>query len=96
MLSLTIEKLVLLLSHYGYAVLFPLAVIEGPAVSVLAGFAVSLGYLNGIAVFLVLLLGDVVGDALHYALGRWGRKSFIERWGKYVGLNYERVMKLEE
>ena len=95
MLHLTIDSLIQLISNYGYAIVFPLSVIEGPAVCVLAGFAVSLGYLGPIGVFITLMLGDVVGDALYYALGRFGRKSFIDKYGKYLGLNARRIEMLE-
>ena len=80
-----------LLTHYGYFLLFPVAVVEGPIVSVIAGFLASLGYLNLYLVYLVVVAGDLVGDALCYAIGRWGQKKILKRWGHYIGLGPERL-----
>jgi membrane protein DedA with SNARE-associated domain len=85
-----------LLLRYRYALLFPIAVIEGPIISVLAGFFVSTGQMNFLAVFLIVVAGDIVGDAGWYALGRWGSRTMIPRYGHYVGLTPARIKKGEE
>jgi membrane protein DedA with SNARE-associated domain len=87
----TLPNIITLLEAYGYVMIFPIAIVEGPIVAVLAGFLVSLGHLNWLLVFLVLMAGDMVGDTLYYALGRWGGRGFLHRWGKYVGLTEDRA-----
>lgn len=64
-------------------------------VAVIAGFLVSTGHLNWFITFCVLMAGDIVGDTLYYALGRWGGRGFIQRWGKYFGVSEKRVHALE-
>jgi len=59
------------LSHYGYVALFVLAVVEGPIVTILAAFLASRGVLSVPAVYVTVVLGDLAGDALYYAVGRW-------------------------
>jgi membrane protein DedA with SNARE-associated domain len=59
------------LALYGYAALLPLAVIEGPAVTVLAGVLAANGVLDLTIIYPVVVVGDLVGDLLHYAVGRW-------------------------
>lgn len=94
--SLTVGKALAVLTQYKYAALFPLVALEGPIISVLAGFLASLGIFNFLAVFSVIVAGDVTGDFLHYAVGRWGRKKFIDRWGHNFGVTNERVARIEK
>ncbi|HZL01197.1 MAG TPA: hypothetical protein VFC47_15015, partial [Caulobacteraceae bacterium] len=63
-----LPKLASLLSRYGYAVLFPVAVVEGPGAAIVAGALVGSGQLDGVTVILMLVAADLVGDALYYAL----------------------------
>jgi membrane protein DedA with SNARE-associated domain len=90
------EHIFQLLIAYKYIILFPIVVIEGPIATVIAGFISSLGYLNFIVAYLVIVAGDVTGDCLYYAVGRFGREHFVERWGKYIGLNPQRVIHVEK
>jgi membrane protein DedA with SNARE-associated domain len=85
-----------LVSQYGYAVLFPIAVVEGPAVTVVAGALVASGQFDGLAVFAMLVAADLVGDGLYYSLGRWGHTPFLERLEKRLALTQERFRPLEE
>jgi membrane protein DedA with SNARE-associated domain len=70
-------------------------VIEGPIITIIAGFLSSLKVLNPIIVYIVVVAADITGDFIYYAIGRWGRESFINKWGKYIGLSAEKVKKLE-
>jgi membrane-associated protein len=76
-------------------VLFPLTVVEGPSISSLAGFFCSLGYANLYLVFPIIVVGDLTGDCLWYAAGRWGRRGFGARWGKFFGITPERLLRIE-
>lgn len=60
------------LQTHGLYLLMPLAVVEGPVVSVAAGVLSALGVLPLGPSFLVLVLADLVGDTLFYATGRFG------------------------
>ena len=59
------------LAVYGYAALLPLAIIEGPAVTVFAAFLAAQGVFDVVGVYAIVVLGDLIGDVLHYAVGRW-------------------------
>jgi len=93
---LSLIKLVTLVSQYGYALLFPIAVFEGPAATLLAGALVGTGQLNAYTAFMVLVAADLVGDAFYYALGRWGHSQIIEQIGRRLGLTHDRLQPLEE
>src|SRR5258708_12893626 len=66
-------KILELLVHYRYFVLFPISIVEGPIVTVLGGFLASMGQLSVLWVFVVVVLGDLVGDSLYYFLGTKSR-----------------------
>lgn len=85
-----------MLAAYTYVVLFPLTIVEGPIVSILAGFLCSLGFANLYLVFPMIVAGDIAGDCLWYAVGRWGRKGFGGRWSKYLGVTPERLRRIEQ
>ena len=81
---------------YRYPLLFLVVAVEGPIATVISGFLSTLGYLNVYTVYAVVVLGDLAGDSFHYALGRWGRTALIERWGHYLGITHERILRLEK
>lgn len=91
-----LSQLAPLVSQYGYAVLFPIAVVEGPAVTIVAGALVASEQFNGLTVFLMLVAADLVGDVLYYSLGRWGHTPFLERLEKRLSLTPDRFKPLEE
>lgn len=92
---LTLPKIFLLLATYRYFLLYPVVVIEGPIVTVIAGFLASLGFLDVFWVYVVVVLGDLTGDSLYYALGRWGRKRIVEKYGWHVGITPRLIEKFE-
>ncbi len=63
-----------LLMTYRYFIIIPLAVGEGPIVSVLCGFLVTLGFFNPLLVYVIMVLGDIVGDAMFYSIGYYGKR----------------------
>lgn len=92
----TAIHLFLLFLQYGYLLLFPFAVLEGPVVAIIGGALVASGALNGYTVFAVLVLADLVGDLLYYSLGRWGHVHTIERLSSMLGLSEDRLGPLKK
>lgn len=91
----SLDSLIVLLSTYKYFLLFPISVVEGPIISVIAGFLCFNGIFNLPITYFVLIMGDMVGDTLYYSIGRWGGRPFIKKWGHFFGLNENRILKLE-
>lgn len=73
---------ILLITQYGYGLLFLLSVFVGPLIAAVGGYLVALGYMNGFLVFGALFAADIAGDICFYALGRWGGSAFAERFGR--------------
>jgi len=81
------------LIKYKYWVIFPIATIEGPIITMVSGFLISLGILSFIPTFLVVFAGDMISDSFYFALGARGRK-FVERI-KFLHITEARLEKLE-
>ena len=92
---MSLSEIFILLDNYKYLFLFPIVVIEGPIITVIAGLLVSLGHLNIFITYAVIVFGDMVGDSLYYVIGFYGRLGFVERWGHFLGMTKERVVKIE-
>lgn len=95
MTDLPLDEIIELLATYKYLLLFPISVVEGPVVSVVAGFLCAGGIFSIPTAYFVLVMGDMVGDTLYYSIGRWGGRPFIRKWGHVFGLSEPRVLKLE-
>jgi membrane protein DedA with SNARE-associated domain len=92
---MSLQEIIILLIAHKYLFLFPFTVIEGPIVTVIAGFLSSLGYFNVFIAYGIIVIGDVAGDCLYYALGHYGGQRFVERWGRFFRVTRENVEKLE-
>ncbi len=84
-------NIISLLTHYKYLILFPLAIVEGPILAVIAGFLCTSGFLNPFYVFPVIVFGDLTGDSICYSMGRWGIPKFIRKIAWWLGLSPRRV-----
>lgn len=84
------------LSQYGYLIMLPLMILEGPVVTILAATLAALGAFNVWIVFGLSILGDMIGDVLLYAAGyRWGL-GFVRRAGRYLGITERLVVRMEK
>lgn len=84
-----------LLLTYRYIILIPLAIIEGPITSVVAGFLSTSGIFNLLFVFPIMVMGDMVGDSIFYGLGRFG-SGVLHRHGHRIGATQEHLAKARE
>jgi membrane-associated protein len=69
-----------LLRTWGLVILAPLSLVEGPIVSMIAGYLARIGILELLPVLAVVVLGDLVGDVALYLIGRKGRLVVRRRW----------------
>ena len=84
-----------LLTTYQYFILFPLSIIEGPILTVVAAFLTTLGIMKLSIVYLVVVLGDVVGDTVVYSIGRWGG-SKLGRFEGFLRITPEKIESTKE
>ncbi len=85
-----------LIQTHGLWILLPLSILEGPIVTVIAAYLAQLGYMDVIAVFLVCVLGDLIGDSVLYAVGRFGGNWPPLRLAHWLGMTEARQIALTE
>ncbi len=83
------------LVHFRYYILFPLMVVAGPIVTVVAGSLASVGVFNFFIALPIIIFADLVGDIIYYAFGRYGGRVFVKKWGRWIGLTESRIDRLE-
>lgn len=74
--------------------IFPVATAEGPIITLVSGFLISIGILSPIPTFLVVFAGDLISDSFYFALGSRGRR-FVERI-KFLHITEARLEKVEQ
>lgn len=89
--------------QYGLLALFVIIYLESlgaplPGESALVGSSVlaSMGELPIVGLFLVVVTAAVMGDNTGYAIGRYGGRPLIVRYGRMVGLTPERLDSIEK
>jgi membrane-associated protein len=90
------DVVVSLVSTYGYFAIFIAMVAEGPIVTTAAAFAAGTGLFNVFIIILLSIAGDVLADVLYFVVGYWSRTALIEKYGHYIGLNNERIGKVQK
>jgi membrane protein DedA with SNARE-associated domain len=91
-----------LLDHYGYLAVavalfgedFGLP-LPGETVLIAASVYAGTGRLNIVAVGAIAVIAAVAGDNLGYAIGHFGGRRLVLRWGRYVLLSEARLAKAE-
>lgn len=81
---------------HGYWLMLMAMIIEGPIVTSAAAFASVSGYFNLYYIFVLSLLGDLIGDVIYYVMGYWGRMKLVERFGHKFGLSKECLEKIDK
>lgn len=84
------------LSYYRYLLAFALAIVEGPIVMVGSGLLLRLGFFYFWPIYLALMLGDFVADIGWYAVGYFGARKFVDRWGHIFSLTPEVMERMDK
>ena len=87
-----------LLDRYGYAAIAALITLEslglpvpGETVLIAAAAYAGAGSLDIIAVVLIAVVAAIVGDNIGYAIGRFGGRALVVRYGRYVLISEQRL-----
>lgn len=92
----SLEAALGLIQSYGLWILVPFAIIEGPIVTVIAAYLAQQGYMNVVAVYLVCIAGDLIGDGLLYGAGRYGSGLLPPRLSTWLGMTEARQITLSQ
>ncbi len=91
---ITLDSALQLLQSHGLWLLAPFSILEGPIVTVIGAYLARLGYMPVVGVYLVCIMGDLIGDAFYYGLGRFGPQILSERWQTRLGMTAARKLSL--
>jgi membrane-associated protein len=84
------SHVITLLQQYKYIILLPIAILEGPIITIIAGFLVSMGQLNAFLVFPLVVAGDAIGDGCCYLIGRFGH-GIVRNYGPKFGVTPKKI-----
>jgi membrane protein DedA with SNARE-associated domain len=82
------------LRDYGLWIVGIASIVEGPIVTVLSSALAREGLFPLALLAPILVAGDLLGDLLHFALGRYGVRRIPPRWRRALGLGAGRVQAL--
>jgi membrane protein DedA with SNARE-associated domain len=90
------------LDHFGYWAVLLFVMFEdfgvpvpGETILIAAAVYAGAGRLNVIAVGVIGFVAAVIGDNIGFAIGHYGGRALVLRWGRYVRLTEERLDKAE-
>lgn len=81
--------------HNSYPIIFLGMIIEGPIITAVSSFAATLGYFSLQTIFILAILGDLVGDFIWYGLGYFTRQTLIKKYGHFFGVSETRMEKIK-
>jgi membrane protein DedA with SNARE-associated domain len=82
------------LGLWAYLLLALLVMVEGPVATLAGAVAASSGFLSPEGVFLAAASGNLFADSLWYSLGYLGKIEWLERYGRWVGVNKAMLTRL--
>ena len=90
---MTLHQIIRFFIKYKYQAIFPVAVLEGPIITIISGFLISRGQLSFFPALFIVFLGDVVSDSVYYFVGRGGRHMI--QYLKFLHISREQLLRLE-
>ena len=95
-MSFSISEIFIILEQYKYWVIFPVVILEGPIIIIISGFLISLGVLQPITAFIVIVLADTTGDSISYSIGKlWRRSIRVKKYASFLGYSEKSEQFLE-
>lgn len=80
---------------FKYLLVFVGGIIEGPVLAIATAFLFRSGLFELLPLFLALSLGDLVGDAIWYYIGRHFAGPVLEKHGRFLTLTPEMYEKIK-
>jgi membrane protein DedA with SNARE-associated domain len=90
------------LDHYGYWALFGAILLEnfglpvpGETLLIASALLASQGKMHIVSLLVTACIAAITGDNIGYAIGRFGGRRLVFRYGRYVLITEERLQKAE-
>ncbi len=85
------QELTQQLQFWGYPVMLLLMIAEGPVVTIIAAFLASLGFFEWPVVYILSVLGDIIGDVIFYFIGFFGGHPVLEKFKKKLKIKQSSI-----
>ena len=79
-----------------YALVFIGCIVEGPIVMITSGFLLRAAQFQLVPLYFALIAGDFTADIGWYAVGRYGARGLVNRYGKFFNITPEIIAKIEK
>lgn len=96
MIDYSSEEFINIIRFWGYPAMFFLMVLEGPVATMSSAFLASMGYFNIGVVYILSVIGDMIGDAIFYYIGYRGGNKAINKAEKLLRLKKGLTKKLQD
>lgn len=90
---MTLRQIIRFFVKYKYQAIFPIAVAEGPIITIISGFLVSRGILSLFPTLFIVYFADVISDSVYYLAGRGGRHMI--KYLKFLRVSQKQLERLE-
>ena len=91
LITVNLNNLLPFVQTSGYFILFTIMFFEGPIITYVAAFAASQGYLNGLIIIILSILGNILPDVMYYSIGHSTRKIKLHKYLHRFGLTKSRI-----
>ena len=88
-----IQQIIHFFVTYKYLSIFPIAVVEGPIITIISGFLVSIGLLDLLPALITVYFADIVSDLIYHHTGKWGRD--VIQYLKFFRVSDEKFVEIE-
>lgn len=78
-----------------YGILFLLVAMEGPLITMVAGFLGSSHLINLYLAYFVIIVADVVSDMAYFGFGWWGGRKLENKYTSITKLDSSRLHKMQ-
>jgi membrane protein DedA with SNARE-associated domain len=90
------ELLSQIVGFWAYVLLALFVIMEGPVATLAGAVASASGYMKPAGVFFTAAVANLTADILWINLGYIGKLEWIERYGRFLGVNKSLVSRLRE
>lgn len=90
------QELTQQLQLWGYPVMLLLMIAEGPVTTIVAAFLASMGFFEWHVVYILSILGDVLGDTFWYSVGYFGGRPALKKLRKKLGIKLSAIRYIED
>ena len=94
-MHLTTPEIVDLLFKYRYAILFPIAFLEGPVVAVVSGFMIATKFMDFWPSYLILISANITGDIAYYLMGYLIPRNKLNKVLMFLKISSKKINSVE-